>query len=57
MTWADNTVTLLTVFWHQMLAYCCICQWMPADYENLYTFLQNPKHLAVWEEKLGAVKI
>jgi len=30
---------------------------MPADYENLYIFPQNPEHLAVWEEKLSAIKI
>jgi len=30
---------------------------MPADYNSLYRFPQNPERLAVWEEKLSAVKI
>jgi len=40
-----------------MPAYCGICQQTLADYESLHRFPQNPEHLAVWEEKLSAVKI
>jgi len=35
----------------------CTCPRMPADYDSLYRFPQNPEHLAVREEKLSAVKI
>jgi len=41
----------------KMPAYYCICQRTPADYESLHRLPQNPQCLAVWEEKLGAVRI
>jgi len=36
-----------------MLAYCCICRQMAADDGSLHRFPQNPKCLAIWEEKLA----
>jgi len=56
MTWADDTARLLTVFWRQNASLCCICRRTPADYNSLYRFPQNLERLAVWEEKLSAVK-
>jgi len=54
---ADDTIKLLTVFWRRSASLCCICRRTPADYNSLYRFPQNLERLAVWEEKLSAVKI
>jgi len=46
MTWTDDTIQLLTVFWHQnasLLLYLSV----NAGRLRLYRFPQNPERLAV----------
>jgi len=57
MTWADDIIRILTVFWHQNASLLFVGKCWQIMKVCTYIFPQNPEQFAVWEEKINAVAV